>query len=304
MLMATPSKEGFRVVGSFSRIVRLGEGLSASGRLGEAAMGRTIDALKVCAGKIRDVKARRVHAIATEACRRAANSGPFVERVEAETGIVLEIVSAKKESELTLRGCVPLLDTSTPFALITDIGGGSTELMWIDLPEDGPPRLIDLKSIPFGVVTLADRYGCDSFSAKDYASMMALADPGLSDFDAEHSISREISRGRVQMLGTSGTVTMLGGLYLNLERYNRSKVDGLDMDPDTVVTIASRLAAMDGSERAAIPCIGRQRAELAVGGCAFLEAILRRWPAPRLRAADRGIREGLLLGMMSEHGAS
>lgn len=302
MLMASSVNGELCVFGSFSRIIRLGEGLSTGSRLGDAAIERAIDALKVCSAKIHKGKVRRIRAVATEACRRAANNREFAEKVKAEAGIVLETISAKEESELTLAGCAILLSADTPYGLIVDIGGGSTELMWIELTQGRPPRLLDMISIPLGVVALAERFGCDAISSRSYAEMMKLIDTGLSDFDARNSIYGEIAGGKVQMLGTSGTVTMLGGLYLDLPHYSRSMVDGLDMDVEPVLAIASRLAAMNRAERAVIPCIGRQRAELAVGGCAFLEAILRRWPVKRLRAADRGIREGLLLGMMAEDG--
>lgn len=302
MLIAAPSREGLCVLGSFSRIIRLGEGLSNGSRLGDAAIERTIDALKICSAKIRKGNVRKTRAVATEACRRAVNSREFVERVRAETGIVLETISAKEESELTLAGCAVLMNADTPYGLITDIGGGSTELMWIGLTRGQPPRLLDMMSIPLGVVALAERFGGDAVSGQAYAEMIELLGSGLADFDARHSISGEIACDRVQMLGTSGTVTMLGGLYLDLPHYSRSMVDGLDMDVAPVLATAARLAGMNRAERAAIPCIGHQRAELAVGGCAFLEAILRRWPVKRLRAADRGIREGLLLRMMAEDG--
>ncbi|HEB79379.1 MAG TPA: Ppx/GppA family phosphatase [Rhodospirillales bacterium] len=303
MLMAKPSHGGFNVVGSFSRIVRLAEGLSDHGRLGDAAMNRTIDALKVCAGKIGQWKAPKIRAVATEACRRAANRREFTARVKAETGIVVETISAERESKLTVAGCAPLLNGGAPYALIFDIGGGSTELMWIETAPGKAPRLLDALSIPFGVVALAERFGDDAISAEDYAHMMHIPDESLSAFDAKHAISRKIAEDKVRALGTSGTVTMLGGIYLDLPRYNRAKVDGLDMDTAGVLANAARLARMTCKERAAISCIGRARAELAVGGCAFLEAILRRWPVRKLRAADRGIREGLLLSMMSEDGA-
>ena len=303
MLVARPQGKGLRVVDSFSRIVRLGEGLAASGRLGEEAMQRTVEALKVCSGKMRANGASRIRNVATEACRRARNCRALMERVEAEAGLVLEPISSDEEAQLTLMGCAPLLDSRLPHALVFDIGGGSTEVTWVEQRRDAPPRALGMLSMPFGVVDLAERFGCDTLGADDFAEMVAIVDVGLAEFDARHGIAAEIAGGGVQMLGTSGTVTTLGALCLDLPRYDRSAVDGLDVEFDGIATISARLAAMDCAERAANPCIGRQRADLVGVGCAILEAICRRWPVGRLRVADRGIREGLLMGMMAADAA-
>lgn len=303
LLVARPQRSGFRVVDSFSRIVRLGEGLSATGRLSEAAIARTLKALRVCAGKVRENKVRRVRAVATEACRIAVNGGDFLDRAHEETGIEIEPITAAEEARLTLAGCAPLLDSGYDYALVFDIGGGSTELTWVGLSGGAPPTPLATRSLPQGVVNLAERYGQDLMAAADYARIIDLIDAGLAPFDAENGISGAVGRGRVQMLGTSGTVTTLGGLHLDLPRYDRSKVDGLDLEFDSIADITARLLAMDCADRLALPCIGRGRADLMVAGCAILEAICRRWPVGRLRAADRGIREGLLLAMMADDGA-
>ncbi len=302
LLMAKPSAGGFKVVGSFSRIVRLGEGMAESGHLSEAAMNRTLEALKICASKINSVAPARTRAVATEACRSAANRQIFVDRVKAETGLDIETISPKEEAVLTLEGCAPLLDREHPFGLVFDIGGGSVEVMFVETLEPSRPRLIEAMSLPFGVVTLAERHGHDLVAEDDYASMVDVVEGELAGFDERHGISSRIAQDKVQMLGTSGTVTMLGGIYLDLPRYNRSRVDGLDMDFPAIAEINTRLARMNGQERARHPCIGSGRADLVVAGCAILEAVCRRWPAGRLRVADRGIREGLLLGMMTADG--
>ncbi|MCH6589450.1 MAG: Ppx/GppA family phosphatase [Proteobacteria bacterium] len=303
MLMAKPAGGDFRVVGSFSRIVRLGEGLAASGRLSDAAIARTVEALKVCAEKMRAHGVRQVRGVATEACRRAGNCAEFLHRVKAETGLALESISPAEEAKLTLAGCAPLLDAACPRALVFDIGGGSTELMWIGLAAGRAPRLLGLLSLKHGVVTLAERHGRDAIPPKDYKRIVAGIKAELASFDAEHGIAREIARGGVQMLGTSGTVTTFGGIYLGLPRYDRSRVDGLVIDFDSIAAISARLSGMDYKARSTYPCIRRDGADLMVMGCAILDAICRRWPVGRLRIADRGIREGLLLGMMAADGS-
>jgi exopolyphosphatase/guanosine-5'-triphosphate,3'-diphosphate pyrophosphatase len=282
--------------------VRLGEGLEATGLLCEAAVERTVAALKVCADMMRDYRVAGSRGVATEACRRAGNGRDFLNKVRDETGIWLETISSDEEARLTLAGCSPLLDPDFPFALVFDIGGGSTELMWIAQGAGHPPRPLGIRSLPHGVVTLAERFGREAVPLDLYERLVALIDRELTAFDAEHDIAGRVRDGRVFMLGTSGTVTTLGGILLDLPRYERSRVDGLVMDFPAIVAVNRRLAALDRAARARHPCIGPERADLVVMGCAILEAILRRWPVGRLRAADRGIREGLLLAMMAEAG--
>lgn len=299
MLIARPEGQGFTVVDSFSRIVRLGEGVSAHDRLHEDAIQRTISALRVCAGKLRGAGVKRVRAVATEACRRADNGPNFLERVQDVTGITLEIISAQEEARLTLEGCIPLLDPARPYALIFDIGGGSTEIIWIAVRESGP-EVLGILSQPHGVVTVAEDFGHDENPDHGYEDIVALLDAGFDDFDKQHGISQAVARGEVQMLGTSGTVTTLGGIHLDLDRYNRARVDGLHLEFHDIEKLSDDLRRMPLDQRAAHPCIGPQRADLMLAGCAILEAVRRRWPVGRLRVADRGIREGLLLGMMRQ----
>ena len=302
MLVARPSGRGFRVVDSFSRIVRLGEGLAVGGNLSEAAIERTVEALKVCAAKMRSQRATRIRNIATEACRRAGNCQTLIDRVEAEAGLVLEPITAAEEAHLTLAGCASLLDRRLPHGLVFDIGGGSTEVIWVARTNDGPPAIVELLSLPFGVVDLAREFGCETVDGATYATIVERIDADLAHFDQRCGIGEAVAEGKVQMLGTSGTVTTLGALFLDLPRYDRARVDGLDMDFDGIAEISARLAAMDCAARAENPCIGRQRADLVVMGCAILDAVCRRWPVGRLRVADRGIREGLLIGMMTADG--
>jgi exopolyphosphatase/guanosine-5'-triphosphate,3'-diphosphate pyrophosphatase len=302
LLIACPTEDGFRVVDSFSRIVRLGEGVSANGYISEAAIERAIAALSVCRDKIKSRKARRLRLIATEACRAASNAEGFRNRVAAETGIRLEVIDRETEAALAVIGCSPLIDSHGRGAILFDIGGGSTELVRIERDPhaaDATPRIKAWMSIPLGVVTLAEHFGGRDVTAQSYAAMTDEVAKHVQPFAAEHS--RDLDS--MHLLGTSGTVTTLAGIHLNLYRYDRRRVDGIWMnDAEITVTIA-RLLRMSYRERAANQCISIERADLVLAGCAILDAIRNAFPLPRLRVADRGLREGMLVEMMREDGA-
>jgi len=301
---------GFRVVDAFSRIVRLGEGLETTGALSAAAMDRTIDALKVCAAKIAHRRVASVRCVATEACRRAANCRDFLDRVDNEIGLDLEIISAAEEARLVVAGCAPLLNPRTPYAIVFDIGGGSTEIVWLRHarprgPHHGryakPARfeIFGSISLPFGVVTFTERFGGVEVSPAVYSAMVAEAEAALAPFEARHHIRRHIGARRVQMIGSSGTVTTLAGIHLALPRYIRAMVDGSTLTFDQIDKVSRHLAGLDLAGRAASPCVGRERADLVLSGCAILDAICETWPVGQLRVADRGIREGILFDLMS-----
>jgi exopolyphosphatase/guanosine-5'-triphosphate,3'-diphosphate pyrophosphatase len=304
LLVARPAIGGFRVIDAYSRIVCLGEGLSASGRLSEPAMERSLAALADCAGKIRRRRVTRLRAVATEACRRAANRGEFLARVRGDTGIELEIISGSEEANLALAGCAPLLDPYRRHALIFDIGGGSTQVSWLELPRLGrtlqasAPSLRGWHSVPIGVVTLSEAYGGHEASEGAYETMVAEMSAALAPFEARHGLAALAARRDAQMIGTSGTVTTLTGIHKRLPRYNRARVDGAYLDFPTIGALSRRITAMSHEERVRQPCIGRQRAGLVVAGCAILEAICRTWPVGRLRVADRGLREGILFNLI------
>jgi len=300
LLVARGAGRGFRVIDAFSRIVRLGEGLAATGVLSEPAMTRTIEALKVCAGKVIHRRVTRARYVATEACRRAGNCAEFITRVRERTGIDIEIIPSAEEARLVVAGCAPLLDRSVPHAVVFDIGGGSTELVWLGVPRDprAAPRVIDFLSLPHGVVTLTDRYGGREVSRATYDAMVTEMRDALAPFEEHHRIAARIARGGVQMLGSSGTVTTLAGIHLELPRYNRARVDGTVLSFDCARAVSERLMGLDYEARAAHPCIGNERADLVLAGCAILEAICQLWPVGRLRVADRGIREGILMGLL------
>lgn len=298
------SRHRFRIVESFSRTVCLGEGLAATGRLSEAAMGRTLAALRVCAARIHAHGVVRMRAVATEACRRAENGEDFLDRVAAATGILLEPISPEEEAELTLAGCLGLIDPSFANTLLFDIGGGSTEIVWLQQRPALPPKVLALKSLPVGVVTVAERFRGERIDRAAFEVMTGLVDHLLQPFAETAAIAAAASRGEVQMVGTSGTVTTLAAVHLGLRRYDRARVDGLVIDFRDIKRVSERLIAIDYAARVAVPCVGRERADLVVAGCAILDAICRTFPIGRLTVADRGIREGLLTAMIAADAAA
>lgn len=301
LLIARPSGENFTVIDAFSRVVRLGEGLAATGRLSDAAMDRALGALQVCSDKLRRRNVFLARSVATEACRRASNGEEFIERVRRETGIVLDIISAQEEARLAVLGCHVLLEQGTGPAVIFDIGGGSTELVLIE-PTDTVPRILDWVSVPWGVVSLTDTVGRSEGDAETrlarYAEMRRTVFDSFADFAKRIAPAAKAAED-VRLLGTSGTVTTLASLHLELPQYDRRAVDGLIVPSLSMRGIADRLSAMSPDERRTLPCIGNDRADLVVAGCAILESILDIWPADRLGVADRGIREGILRSLMA-----
>ncbi|MEO3385412.1 Ppx/GppA phosphatase family protein [Mesorhizobium sp. CAU 1741] len=308
LLVAIPGKPGqFRVIDAFSRIVRLGEGLSASGRLGDAAMDRAVDALKVCADKLRSRQVRKARLIATEACRSADNGYEFLKRVQAEAGLDLEIIDRKTEARLAVSGCGSLVERDTDGVVLFDIGGGSSEIALIDVSRQRTPRLanhiVSWTSLPVGVVSLAERFGGRDVSPAVFEAMVEDVAAMLARFEGRTRLSHLGKDARFYLLGTSGTVTTLAGVHLGLERYDRRRVDGLWMDNANVDAMIAKLLGWGFEERMANPCIGADRADLVLAGCAILEAIRRYWPSERLRVADRGLREGMLSELMADDGA-
>ncbi|MCA0424617.1 MAG: Ppx/GppA family phosphatase [Proteobacteria bacterium] len=305
LLVARPSRHGFRVVDAFSRIVRLGEGLGSSTRLGAAAMDRTIEALKVCRDKISFRGVTRARFVTTEACRAAENGNEFLERVRAETGLVLEVLDGKEEAHLAAAGCSILADRMADNVIIFDIGGGSTEIVWLRGARGSGTstrsRVAAWASLTAGVVTLAERHGGMAVSAESFEAMVQDVAAKLADFAREAAPALRSSS--FHLLGTSGTVTTLAGLHLGLARYDRRQVDGLWMNDRQVDRVLQRLLAMPYSERAANGCIGSERADLVLPGCAIFEAIRRAFPSRRVRIADRGLREGILVELMRADGA-
>ncbi len=298
LLVGTPNFQGFRVIDSFSRIVRLGEGLHDTGRLSEAAMERAMLALHACAARLGRRPMRDVRAIATEACRRAANGAPFLARVKAETGIAFDIISPREEAELALDSCGSLLTGDSSRALLFDIGGGSTELGWVRIDPSSGPLLVGYASLPLGVVTLADQFGAAGFTNAGFEAMVAEVAGRLAAFEAVHCIAQEIRSGGARLLGTSGTVTTLAGIALGLARYRRMLVDGHVLSGADALAALDSLRAMGREGLARHPCVGPDRVEFVLPGCAVFAAIIRQWPAATVVVADRGLREGMLMRMI------
>lgn len=308
LLVAVPNGANFRVVDAFSRIVRLGEGIVSSGRLSDEAMGRAIDALKICSNKLQGRGIRRLRLIATEACRIAANGDVFLRRVLNETGLELEIVNRETEARLAVAGCSSLVDKDGEGVILFDIGGGSSELVWLDLKNHKftqnriSNRIRSWASLPVGVVNISERHGGVDVTPEVFENMISEVTDLLDQFPEAEALSKMVQRGRVHMLGTSGTVTTLAGVYLGLARYDRQQVDGLWMSSGQVTAMTNQLLSMSFDERVKNPCIGQERADLVLAGCAILEALRRKWPCSRLRVADRGLREGILHELMTEDG--
>ncbi|ESZ76375.1 MULTISPECIES: Ppx/GppA phosphatase family protein [unclassified Mesorhizobium] len=307
LLVAVPQRHGqFRVIDAFSRIVRLGEGLTANGHLSQAAMDRAVEALKICGDKLRNRKIRKARLIATEACRTADNGVEFLQRVEREAGLKLEIIDRQTEARLAVSGCGSLIERDTQGVVLFDIGGGSSEIALIDLTGQRSPRLanhiVSWTSLPVGVVSLAERFGGRTVTREIFAAMVDDVAVRLKAFDGRDRLSHVLASPKFHLLGTSGTVTTLAGVHLDLERYDRRRVDGLWMDRDSVDRMVEKLVGWDFQQRCANPCIGADRADLVLAGCAILEAIRAVWPSERLRVADRGLREGILSELMADDG--
>ena len=281
---------------SFSRIVRLGEGVATAGQISEEAMERTIAALKICAQHIAHSNARHVRAIATQAARLAKNADILIARARAEAGITLEVISAETEADLAALGCAPLIGRRYKGALIFDIGGGSTEIIHLARTPGGFEKKF-AASLPFGVVTLSESYGAAAQSRAGFEKMRAamqdyFAPYAGQGFDIQHE----------HLLGTSGTVTTLAALALKLPRYQRAKVDGSWHETAYTLRIVDRIADLDVADLARLGPIGAERADLMLSGSAIFAAICALWPCRMLRVADRGLREGMLRQMRQELG--
>lgn len=295
LLIAAPRGKQLRIVDAFSRIVRLGEGVSTSGVLSETAMVRAIDALKVCSEKLQRRGVTHSRCIATQACRSAGNGQAFLDRVRNETGLTFEIILPEEEARLAVAGCADLLDPKAKAALIFDIGGGSTEISWMQWSRsDRPAEIAAWTSMPIGVVNLAEKWGGRDLDAEVYEKIVDEVRLAISDFGDPAGMKGLFEKNQAHFLGTSGTVTSIAGVHLELPRYRRDSVDGLWLQAHETRAVSEKLRAMSFDERAAEPCIGTERADLVVCGCAILESLLREWPATRIRVADRGLREGIL----------
>lgn len=306
LLVARETSDGFRIVDSYSKVVRLGHNLAHTGELDQDSMDAAVEALKVCARKMKAKHVKRWRCVATEACRRASNGDHFLDRVKKETGISLEVISPRVEARLAVMGCVKLVDPTKDVALVIDIGGGSTELSWVDVRKlrDGGahrihrPPISAWCSLPLGVVTLSDQVPEHADRETWYAEMKETVRAAIRDQGADTRFTRAFEEGRGHLIGTSGTITSLAGIHLKLPYYQRNKVDGLWLRSHDAVTVARDMASRSPEDRAKEPCIGEDRARMLVAGCAIIDVVCEMWPSKMIRVADRGLREGMLIGLI------
>jgi exopolyphosphatase/guanosine-5'-triphosphate,3'-diphosphate pyrophosphatase len=308
-LIARDAGESFRIVDSYSRVVRLGQGLAATGQLSQESMDAAVEAMAVCASKMKAKRVKRWRCVATEACRRASNGDEFLKRVKVETGITLEVISPRVESRLAVMGCVNLVDPTKDVALVIDIGGGSTELSWVDVRKlrDAQsehrlhrPPISAWASLPIGVVTLSERVPEIDDKAVWYEALKTVVREAIVAQGCETRFTNVFQQGRGHLIGTSGTITSLAGIHLKLPYYQRAKVDGLWLRSTDAVAVARDMGSRTFDERASEPCIGKDRAHLLVAGCAITDVLCEMWPSKMIRVADRGLREGMLIGLMQK----
>ncbi len=312
LLIARPSfsshvqHKTLKVVDSYSRIVRLGEGVSESGRLGEEAMRRTIKALATCKQKLNRYGIAKYRFVATEACRRAENAEQFLTRVRDDLGLSIDIISNEEEARLAFLGCSSLLHKDTRWALAFDIGGGSTEFMWVKIDPEQPLNshkrhlIQDWTSLPYGVMNMSEQFGGPAFTEMYFEEIVAKISGLLAPMERDNQIATRMWKENVQMLSTSGTVTTLAAIHLNLPHYDRSKIDGIKLSISDIRGATQSLMRMSPSERAAHPCIGSARTDFILSGCAIFEAIARTFPIDKITIADRGVREGIIVSLMRE----
>lgn len=299
LVIASPTPASFRIVETFSKITRLGEGIINDNELSRPAMRRTINALKVCAGVIEEyAPIYRSRFVATAACRRAKNCKEFLDLVKKETGLTIETISSKEESRLAVVGCIPLLNRNIKRALVFDIGGGSTEISLARVTNSGKTFIEGFVSLPYGVVTISEAFPSQDMTALAYDTIIERTHKLLKEFDEKYNIREAIKNQEIQIIGTSGTVTVLGAVHLNLPRYNRSAVDGISITRQDIDWAIAKIKRLGDEGRKKHPCIGAQKADLTMAGCAIIEGLCSFWPIEEITVADRGIREGILLDMM------
>lgn len=276
----------------FSRMVRLAENLSHSESLEPAAMERAISVLKTCSRKIKDYQPSHIRCVATEACRRSSNSDFFRRSVKQKTSLKLEVISSEEEAELCLRGCEELLDPTIPYGIVFDIGGGSSEVMWVKVNPDNQGELLEFISLPFGVVGLSETYG--TYTGMVFEDIGHAIQQTLKEMKAYNEIQSLIKAKQVQMIGCSGTATTIAALKLELEAYDRQMIDGAIIKRKDIEKIKYMLWDMSPAERVAHPCIGPGRSDLVVPGLSIFAGIYDAFPVQDMCVADRGVRDGVI----------
>lgn len=309
LLVARANGDSFKVIDSYSRVVRLGAGLATTGELSQESMDSAVAALTACAKKLKSRRVKRWRCVATEACRKASNGQEFLDRVKSESGISLEVISPRVEARLAVMGCLNLIDTTKDVALVIDIGGGSTELSWVDIRRLRDPNqktrvhrppISAWASLPVGVVTLSEMVPEHDNRVVWYDDMKNAVRKAIEDQGCATRFTNVFRAGKGHLIGTSGTITSLAGIHLKLPYYQRDKVDGISMRSSDVINVARDMASKSPQERALEPCIGEDRSRLLVAGCAIVDVLCEGWSSEDIRVADRGLREGMLMGLLQQ----
>lgn len=271
-------------------IVRLGEGLQASGVLCAAAMQRGEKAIAEFRALLdqHHIPLSHVRAVSTAAMRSAANSDEFIQRVLNRTGIQIEVISGDEEAATSLLGSCAVLDSAhAEDMLLFDIGGGSTE--FVRAKQGKRDHAI---SCPLGVVRLVEAHlHSDPPSAEDYQCMISAADQHLEAVQQAWQ-GREAP---ASLVGTAGTVTTMAATLLNLYPYQSEPINNFIIHTSAFSDLRHRLLALTHAERQQITTIEPQRADLMIAGCAIIDAIFERWGHQQIITVDAGLLEGVWL---------
>ena len=301
-----PKPVAWKVIDSFAKVVRLGEGMYSHDELSHDAIERTMEALSICRKKLDKYNMHSMRAVATEACRRATNKEVLVNRAREELGLNLEVICAEEEARLALKGCSAILDSRIPYGIVFDIGGGSTEVILVRLKRENkrspgyavPFDVIDSISIPYGVVTTTE--AVDLADNQEYVHKMLhekITDM-LSEFVSKNKIIELIKNNEIQVAGSSGTVTTLAAYHLGLAQYERRLVDGMTISYEDLHIVIEKIFAMDKQGSLEESTVGFGRADYVLTGSVILKALCEVIPAKTMRIADRGVREGILIDLM------
>ncbi|MES0370726.1 MAG: Ppx/GppA phosphatase family protein [Mariprofundaceae bacterium] len=285
----TATAQAWEIIDYRHLITRLGEGLHESGRLSDAAMERTLQALQLFKSVIdhHQVASEQLRATATAAVREAKNGTLFQQQAEKKTGIHLSIIDGEEEAKLSLLGASSVLHEETSSdMLLFDIGGGSTEFV-----RSKNSSAIDAISCKLGVVRLVEAHlHSDPPSTEDYLTMKKAAHDHL-EMVAEHW--RKISGSAPKSLvGTAGTVTTLAAVQMNLVPYDPEQVNNHQISHENFISLRNHLLNLNHEQRQNIPAIEPGRADLIIAGLAIIEAIMEKWGYKSLITVDAGLLEG------------
>lgn len=276
----------WRVVAEHQTVTRLGEGLAATGALGEVPMARTLAVVRDYVARGAALGATETRIVATSAVREAANGSVFAAAVERATGWRVRVVSGEDEARLTLLGVRHGVGPLAGPVVVFDIGGGSTEYILAD-----GEQVRATASLRLGVVPLAERYPFpERVDRSRYAALLREVMRQLA-----RELPAEILSARpAHLVGTAGTVTTLAALDLGLPRYDAGRVQGHRLSRAAIERLGARLGSLTVGERAALPCLEPGRADLIVPGVAIVMATLDCLGVDGLTVSDSGLREGIL----------